>query len=191
MWTGRIRRSLLATLAGAVIIGSAGSAGADARLRQALNPHTELAMRLVGAHNQIRDAAAVRPTAWDAELAASADAYAAELAQSDKFAHSAGASRPGQGENLWRGTRGGFTIERMVSDWGSEKRMFRAGRFPNVSTTGRWEDVGHYTQIIWADTRRVGCAVRASRSYDYLVCRYAQSGNVYGQTVGAPLMASR
>ena len=189
MRSERVRRHLLSAIAIAAAAWAA--TGAGSRSRVTIDPRAELAMRLVGAHNQIRSAAAVRPTAWDAELAASADAYAAELAQSDKFAHSAGTSRPGQGENLWRGTRGGFTIERMVSDWGSEKRMFRAGRFPNVSTTGRWEDVGHYTQIIWADTLRVGCAVRASRSYEYLVCRYAQSGNVFGQTVGAPLMASR
>lgn len=189
MRTGRIKRHMLSAVAVAATLGWAASAGADSRTR--MDPHTELAMRLVGAHNQLREAAAVRPTSWDADLAAAADAYALELAESDKFAHSAGASRPGQGENLWRGTQGGFTIERMVSDWGSEKRMFRAGRFPNVSTTGRWEDVGHYTQIIWTDTLRVGCAVRASRNYDYLVCRYAQSGNVFGQTVGAPLMASR
>ncbi len=188
MKKGRTRRHVL--IAATAITGIAWAAAA-AESRSRLDPEAELAMRLVGAHNQLRESAAVRPTAWDASLAASAASYAAQLASSDKFTHSAATSRPGEGENLWRGTQGVFTIERMVSDWGSEKRMFRSGRFPNVSTTGRWEDVGHYTQIIWPTTLRVGCAVRASSNYDYLVCRYATGGNVVGQTVGSPLLASR
>lgn len=178
-----------ALIAATAIAGIAWAAAA-AESRSRLDPEAELAMRLVGAHNQLRNSAAVQPTEWDADLAASAAAYASQLASSDKFAHSAAASRPGEGENLWRGTQGAFTIERMVSDWGSEKRMFRPGRFPNVSTTGRWEDVGHYTQIIWPTTLRVGCAVKASPNYDYLVCRYATGGNVFGQRVGSPLLAS-
>ncbi len=188
MRSERIRRHLLSAIAMTAVAWAA--AGADSRSPVTIDPRTELAMRLVGAHNQIRTAAAVQPQMWDAGLAASADAYALELAEVDKFAHSTADSRPGEGENLWRGTRGGFTIERMVMDWGSEKSMFRSGRFPNVSKTGRWEDVGHYTQIIWPDTMRVGCAVRASSKYDYLVCRYSSGGNVYGQNVGTSMLAA-
>ena len=183
------RRALSATLTITAI--ALAAAGANARSRLIIGPQAAFAMRVVAAHNQLRAAAAVQPVIWNAQLAASADAYAAELARFGRFAHSPASSRHGQGENLWMGTRGAFPIERMVADWGSENRMFRPGRFPQVSTTGRWEDVAHYTQIIWPTTLRVGCAVRSSVDSDYLVCRYAQAGNVVGQTVGTPKLATR
>ena len=190
MQSGRIRRhALSAAVAIAATVSVA--AGANTRSRLIIGPQAAFAMRVVAAHNQLRAGVSVHPVTWDAELAASADAYAAELARSGKFAHSHASSRHGQGENLWRGTRGAFSIERMVADWGSEKRMFRAGRFPQVSTTGRWEDVGHYTQIIWPTTLRVGCAARPSAQHEYLVCRYARGGNVFGQRVGTPVLAAR
>jgi hypothetical protein len=171
------------------VVPLASASAASSRL--IISPETALGMRVVAAHNQLRAAAAVQPATWDAQLAAAAAGYAAELARTGRFEHSPQATRRGQGENLWMGTRGAFSIERMVADWGSERRMFRAGQFPNVSTTGRWEDVGHYTQIIWPSSVRVGCAVRSSANIDYFVCRYGESGNVFGQNVGTRAIASR
>jgi hypothetical protein len=81
------------------------------------------------------------------------------------------------------GTRNYFAPARMVADWASERSMFRPAVFPAVSTTGNWADVGHYTQIIWPGTQRVGCAIGRSASSDVLVCRYWPSGNVDGQRV--------
>jgi hypothetical protein len=128
---------------------------------------------------------------WDAGLATAADDYALELATTDKWEHSAHERRKGQGENLWMGTRAAFTLEEMVGEWLAERQMFHSGTFPKVSTSGSWHDVGHYTQIIWADTLRVGCALRSSPSYDYLVCRYSAPGNVMGERVGPTNVASR
>ena len=178
-------------LAGAVAALGLGSNGANAGSRLIVSPETVFAMQMVAAHNRLRADEGVQPSLWDHQLAAAAATYAAELAKSERFAHSPQDGRGGQGENLWMGTRGAFSFDRMVSDWGSEKKMFRAGQFPDVSTTGRWQDVGHFTQIIWPASVRVGCAVRSSAQYDYLVCRYGEGGNVYGQRVGKVGLASR
>jgi hypothetical protein len=142
-----------------------------------------LSARLLLAQNAERRALGLSPMRWDPQLAAAASSYAGELAATESFEHSEDVSGSGQGENLWMGTRGAFTPEDMVGDWIAEKKVFRAGTFPNVSTTGNWADVGHYTQIIWADTDRVGCGLRSSGEDDYLVCRYAQAGNVMGEAV--------
>lgn len=81
------------------------------------------------------------------------------------------------------GTRGAYAIEAMVESWASERTRFRSGIFPNVSTTGNWQDVGHYTQMIWPGTTHIGCAVHRARRWDYLICRYAPRGNIDGRRV--------
>ena len=69
----------------------------------------------------------------------------------------------------------------MVGMWIAEKSNYKAGIFPANSRTGRLEDVGHYTQLMWRDTRKVGCAVVGGRSEEYMVCRYSNGGNVIGE----------
>ena len=141
------------------------------------------AERLLAAHNVVRSAAGVPPLRWDAQLAAGAQAHAAQIARTGDLVHSARQSRPGQGENLWMGTGGRYTAEQMVQNWANERRLFRPGTFPNVSTTGDWADVAHYTQVIWRSTVSVGCAIQRSGHWDALVCRYSPAGNRDGQTV--------
>jgi hypothetical protein len=81
------------------------------------------------------------------------------------------------------GTRGAFSVHTMVGAWSSEKRMFFPGIFPNVSSTGNWVDIAHYTQMMWRTTQRLGCAIRSSARSDYLVCRYGPPGNRDGTRV--------
>jgi hypothetical protein len=146
-------------------------------------PATAVAMRVVAIHNQLRARAGVQPLYWDRALASSAEAYASQLARTGQWQHSPPENRPGQGENLWMGTRGGFTIDQMIGSWAAEGRMFRPGRFPDVSRTGDWGQVGHFTQMIWPGSVRVGCGLRSSVRFDYLVCRYSPAGNVTGVTI--------
>lgn len=140
--------------------------------------------RILAAHNVERARAGIPALVWDNQLGSAAAAYAQQMAMTGRFAHSDRAARPGTGENLWMGTHGAFGIEAMVGGWTSEKQWFVPGTFPNVSRTGNWEDVGHYTQIIWPQTTRVGCALASTPRVDYLVCRYAYKGNVDGRPVG-------
>jgi hypothetical protein len=136
--------------------------------------------RVLAAHNLVRGRAGVPPLLWDNGLGIEAAAYAVRLAASGTFSHSTVAARHGKGENLWMGTRGAFSVEEMVGDWSAEKRFLTAGVFPNVSRNGNWHDVGHYTQMVWPTTQRVGCALATNASADYLVCRYSPAGNVLG-----------
>jgi hypothetical protein len=143
--------------------------------------------RILAAHNAVRASAGVAPLTWDNGLGTAAATYAAQMAMSGRFQHSDRSQRRGTGENLWMGTHGAFSVEAMVGSWASEKRMFSAGMFPNVSRTGDWEDVGHYSQMIWPTTTRVGCALASTPRIDYLVCRYANAGNIDGRPVGYAL----
>jgi hypothetical protein len=98
-----------------------------------------------------------------------------------RLEHSPRASRPGQRENLWMGPRGVYSPEQMVGAWINERALFYPGVFPNVSRTGNWSDVAHYTQMIWKGTTRVGCAIQPAGQTEYLICRYSPPGNIDGK----------
>jgi hypothetical protein len=137
--------------------------------------------RVLAAQNRERAALGLPPMAWDSALAQSAKQWADTLAGSGRFEHAPFNPANPQGENLWAGTRGYFPVEGKVDAWLREKQHFVPGVFPNNSRTGRVEDVGHYTQIVWRDTGKVGCAIAAGAAEDVLVCRYAQPGNWRGE----------
>lgn len=133
-------------------------------------------------HRAARAEKGLPPLSWDPALARDAQAYAATLAATGNFEHS---EQPegdaGEGENLWTGTRGAYRYAEMVGHWVEEKRDYVPGVLPDVSRTGQFEDVGHYTQIMWRATQRFGCAEASSAEDDYVVCRYAPAGNYIGQ----------
>jgi uncharacterized protein YkwD len=115
---------------------------------------------------------------WSTSLVSSAQNWANYLASIHQLVH----SHSGVGENLWMGTTGAYTDAQKVEAWGAEKQYFIAGNpFPNDSTTGNWQSVGHYTQLIWFNTTSVGCAEASDGNFDYLVCQYSPPGNVIGQ----------
>lgn len=144
----------------------------DARLRRVM----------LDMHNIARTAVRVPPLAWDEGLARDAAAYARDLARRGAFEHSKQPHGPAaQGENLWTGTRGAYRYEEMAQHWIDERRDFVNRPVPDISRTGRFGDVAHYTQIIWATTTRVGCALASNRRDDVLVCRYSPAGNVRGR----------
>ncbi|TRD09869.1 SCP-like extracellular [Erythrobacter insulae] len=132
-------------------------------------------------HNAARAEVGTPALVLDAELSKQALAYAQELASSGRFEHSPNNAREGQGENLWAGTASAFSYERMAAGWIDEKEFYIHGNFPFVSSTGRWQDVGHYTQIIWKNTDKLGCGIATGGGRDVLVCRYSPPGNVVGQ----------
>lgn len=144
---------------------------------------SRLGARLLAIHNRERAATGARPLVWDSGLAAAAASYGPALERLGRLAHSPAGLRRGQGENLWMGTRDAYELEEMAQGWAAEKRLFRAGIFPDVSRSGKWTDVAHYTQMIWKGTSRLGCAVHKAPRWDYLICRYSPPGNARGQRV--------
>ena len=136
---------------------------------------------VLGAHNTARHQFGVAPLAWSAELAAEAQQHAQYMASTGIYGHDrTPGRRKKQGENLWRGKRGLFSYDVMVGVMVDEARYFRPGAFPNNSATGTWNDVAHYTQIVWPTTTAVGCALASSATTDYFVCRYSPTGNKDG-----------
>jgi uncharacterized protein YkwD len=138
--------------------------------------------RILAAHNRERLDLGLEPLNWNPALAQSAQQWADYLASTGRFEHAPENRDAPEGENLWAGTKGYYAPEAMVDAWIREKRFFRAGLFPDNSITGKVEDIGHYTQLVWRATTQVGCAQATGTSEDILVCRYAEAGNYRGET---------
>jgi len=130
---------------------------------------------LLAAQNAYRASVGVAPLQWSGALAARAQNWAEHIAETGQLAHS------GPGQNLVWATQGGFTPAQLVNVWGDEKANFIDGVFPAISNTGNWMDAGHYSQLVWAATREVGCGFATGGGRDILVCDYDPPGNVAGE----------
>jgi uncharacterized protein YkwD len=141
------------------------------------------ALQLLADHNAERVRKGAPQLTWSDQLAQEAQSWADRLAHDDRMYHSDRQVRRGAGENLWSGPAGYYGADDMIGGFLNERKLYKPGTFPQVSTTGRWEDVGHYTQVIWPATQQVGCAVAHNKAHDFLVCRYWPAGNVFGHPI--------
>lgn len=142
------------------------------------------ALDIVAAHNRYRAEVGAVDLTWSPNLAATAQTWANQLAAENRFYHSDRSQRQGAGENLATGgPPGAFSPTALVDLWGAEQQYFIPGQpfSDRISNTGRWQDVGHYTQIIWRTTTEVGCGLATTPSRDILVCHYNPPGNVLNQ----------
>ncbi|HEX8840327.1 MAG TPA: CAP domain-containing protein [Sphingomicrobium sp.] len=167
------------------------TASAAPAQRYAQGTAGQVAQRILAAHNIERARVGAAPLQWDANLAAHAASYGPVLARMRALVHSPRASRPGERENLAMGWHGTMSAEQLVGMWSQERRLLAPGSsiFPARSRTGRWEDIAHYTQMVWPTTTRVGCAVYPA-DYDYLICRYSPPGNIDGKPIFVAAAAS-
>lgn len=127
---------------------------------------------ILAAHNEIRSRLDLPPLRWSDRLAAHAQEWADRLLRENSFHHR---SHPVFGENLFEITGGRATSKRVVGDWASEVRDYdyRANTCRAVC--------GHYTQVVWSNTREVGCAVARDASREVWVCNYNPPGNWIGE----------
>ncbi|KAI7967827.1 hypothetical protein MJO29_001104 [Puccinia striiformis f. sp. tritici] len=131
----------------------------------------EASKRWTAAHNEIRARYSTPPLKWSSKLEASAQVWADRCV----FEHSGGPF----GENIAAGQP---TIESVVEDWvfGEEECDVYKSDQPYFS---------HFTQVIWAGTTKLGCALSQCDSLPgtplknapFYVCQYDPAGNVEGE----------
>ena len=145
-------------------------------------PPDPSSQQILAIHNSTRSEVGAPPLRWDARLAANAVAHATYLARIGQLVHAPRQGRGIERENLSQAPLG-WNAQQMMANWIREKRNFVAGIYPNVSRTGRWEDVAHYTQMIWPTTTNLGCGLASGSGRQWLVCRYSPGGNKDGKPV--------
>ena len=139
-------------------------------------------------HNRYRAAAGVAPLVWDDQLAADAQKWAdALVARGGTLAHSNPAdpndpdtgNAKHEGENL----AGGQSAATAPSQWYEEKAAFDAA--PNKTgfnaANPDWFNWGHYTQMMWSATTRIGCGTAPGPIFVITSCRYSPPGNFDGE----------
>jgi hypothetical protein len=145
---------------------------------------------ITAAHNAVRagvgDPAAdpaLPELEWDDDLADTAQDWADELADRGcGLVH----SNTKHGENLAGFGGQSASAEQVVDAWASEVECYTYGRFMDDDQCSAQCDVfggcGHYTQLVWRDTRKVGCGLATcSGNREVWVCNYEPAGNYIGQ----------
>ncbi|GJN34767.1 hypothetical protein PR202_gb23462 [Eleusine coracana subsp. coracana] len=124
-------------------------------------------------HNAARAEVGVGKLAWDADLAAYAHRYAEKRARDCALVH----SREPYGENIYRCSAGRRrAVANAVARWVEE----RDGYDCRSNRCARKRGCGHYTQVVWAATKHLGCAaVECRNGGTFVVCSYDPPGNIH------------
>lgn len=134
---------------------------------------------LVELHNRYRGAvvptaSAMMPLKWDPSLKVVAESYAAKCI----WNHNPDLEETG--ENLFAGTKP-LDLQEALKEWFLEHQNYDF----NNNSCDEDKMCGHYTQMVWADTHRVGCAMHLCNDMEglnwgtsyFLVCNYYPAGN--------------
>ena len=144
---------------------------------------------MVAAHNRWRKTVGVPPLTYSAELAASSLEWANHLKKTNQCQMQHSKPDGKYGENLFwasavQWSDGKREVQqvsptKVVDDWASERAYYSYKR--NSCSPGKM--CGHYTQVVWHTTTKVGCAAAVcedSREQVW-VCRYQPAGNWVGR----------
>jgi len=156
--------------------------------------------QMVNSHNKVRHSVnagtywdqpvpgtPVADVVWDELLAEVAHNYASDCHwghNSNRSAEYAAAGGSGYvGENIAASSGNPTTDSVVDSQWGAEAKSYN---YSNNSCSGV---CGHYTQVAWKTSTRIGCARVHCDSFTggiswsgyFTVCNYAPGGNMNGQ----------
>ena len=141
-------------------------------------------------HNDAREEVGTPPLVWSEKLEEQALLYAKILARKDEKQNMKH-SKTNDGENMTYSysaeSQGGVITPIFSSNpltdasvgWYEEIKDYRYSKF-KTRRIGR--PVGHYTQMVWKSTKKVGIAYAVSKKGSvYVVARYFPAGNFIGE----------
>ena len=144
---------------------------------------------IVAAHNQWRAEVGVGTLSYSPQLAASAQVWADSLKKNHQCQMRHSKPEGKYGENIYwasasvwtdgRRTLQKVTSAKPVDRWGNEKADYDYAK--NSCKSGKM--CGHYTQMVWAASKVVGCArtVCEDTQDQVWVCHYQPAGNWVGR----------
>lgn len=152
----------------------------NAKPREIIGRESGLMKGITEAHNKFRrrTAGGLPDLAWDEEVAAYAQRWAEYLKQANgcRMMHRQGSHRERKyGENLAWSSGKELEPDDVVQMWYDEIRDYR---YATNSCSGV---CGHYTQVVWRDSKKVGCGMARCGRSEVWVCNYDPPGNWVGR----------
>ncbi|KAG6554282.1 hypothetical protein Mapa_004198 [Marchantia paleacea] len=135
-----------------------------------------VASQYVDPHNAARREVNVPDLKWDQDLAQFAQNYANSQASKNdcRLTH----SDSSYGENLYWTSANSSPPSDAVAAWVDEKKDY----FISSNSCNEGKVCGHYTQVVWKSSQRVGCASASCPGGGTFVgCNYDPPGNYVGQ----------
>ncbi|KAK4257655.1 hypothetical protein QN277_007217 [Acacia crassicarpa] len=130
------------------------------------------------AHNLVRAYKWEFPLMWDFELEKYARWWAGQRRSDCKLEHSFPEDGFKLGENIYWGSGSSWTPTDAVRAWAGEEKYYTYA----TNTCEPGQMCGHYTQIVWKTTRRIGCARMVCDDGDvFMTCNYDPVGNYIGE----------
>ncbi|RUM67405.1 MAG: hypothetical protein DSZ06_01300 [Sulfurospirillum sp.] len=134
---------------------------------------------------------------WSEAVANDAQSYARTLANSGRFEHDPknhlaqnhnGYTNGPYGENIyayWSSNGTKPTYEMAVQSWIDEKNNYHYAKIGD-DDCDYGKQCGHYTQIVWKSTTKIGCGMSRYKKGEYkggyiIVCKYKTPGNIIGE----------
>ena len=145
---------------------------ACAQTRPEAHTADSMAAEILAAHNVVRVRLGITPLSWSQQLADLSQKWADTLLARHKFEHN---PKSPYGENLFEITGAAARPAYVVKTWASEATNYdyRSNVCDGVC--------GHYTQVVWRSTSKVGCAVARGDRREVWVCSYDPPGNYLGK----------
>ncbi|XP_010526334.1 PREDICTED: pathogenesis-related protein PR-1-like [Tarenaya hassleriana] len=136
--------------------------------------NAQYASQFMVPQNAARARLRLRPLVWDKRLERYAMWWANHRRADCELIHSNGP----YGENLFWGSGTRWSPAQAAKGWLSEARNYKY--FSNGCVGGQM--CGHYTQIVWKETRRIGCARVLCNGGGgvFMICNYDPPGNFLG-----------
>jgi len=133
--------------------------------------------KILIAHNKERHLVGVSDLVWDDSIANFAKNWASFLAGEDNgLKHR---KNNAFGENLASFNGYDFSADFGVNLWLREKKDYK---YSPIENNNNQKAIGHYTQLVWKNSTKVGCACVQSKSKTfYFVCNYDPPGNYIGE----------
>ncbi len=149
---------------------------------------------VTSAHNEIRNKHDLPPLIWSQTLADYAQQWVNHLAQTKnctmqhRLEDENSPFQQKNGENLYWSSAlkyedgstevETFTAKDIIETWASEEDFYDY----ETNTCMEDADCGHYTQIVWHETKEVGCAVAVCNDKSQVwACNYNPRGNYLGE----------
>ena len=134
---------------------------------------------LVDRHNNYRAQHRVGKLSKNDGIEEIAQKFSKELVSRGQLARSSNKYKGEQlGENLYYGLNSGYVGTEPVDVWykGEEQFDYKSNKMK--------EGTGHFTQLVWKNTKEIGCGISqdAEGGY-YVVCNYYPAGNYFGEYI--------